>query len=95
MLPAYEILSLFFSPEGHLTEIRRLDLPTDAPWYRVHPWLWITQRSVTTLQSLNAITSQPMQHRNFDEASLSLDREKHARLRWCTGGEIWSRLRST
>ncbi|CAN7315344.1 hypothetical protein LJR034_001546 [Caballeronia sp. LjRoot34] len=88
MLPAYEILSLIFSPEGHLAEIRRLDLPSDAPWYRVHHWQWIAQRSVTTLQSLDAITSQPKQHRNFEEASLSLDREKRAQLRWRTGEEI-------
>lgn len=87
MLPAYEILSLFFSPEGHLAEIRRLDLPSDAPMYRVHHWLWIAQRSVTTLQSLDAITSHPRQHRHFEEASLSLDRER-AHLRWCSGEEV-------
>ncbi|WP_144157367.1 hypothetical protein [Paraburkholderia sp. BCC1885] len=87
MLPVYEILSLFHSPEGHLAEIRRLDLPSNAPRYRVHHWLWIAQHSVTTLQSVDAITSHSKQHQCFEEASLSLDRER-AHLRWCSGEEV-------
>jgi hypothetical protein len=47
-LPAYEILSLFVSPGGHLAGIKQMASRSDAPSDRVHHWLWIAQHSVTT-----------------------------------------------
>lgn len=76
----YDILRLFTSPQGYLVEIQHL---TTASAPTVREWLWITDRSVTSLRSLPADRDTP-QLQQFREAQLQLD-GMHAQLVWHNG----------
>lgn len=83
MLVPYEILYLFQSPQGHLVEIKRLDQPADAPKKRVYDWLWLTDRSATSLR-FQRMGAGPKQVRIFEEGRLYFD-DTHAELTWRNG----------
>lgn len=78
----YDILRLFTSPQGYLVEIEhpgRRATPTQA----AREWLWVTDRSVTSLRPLHAGGDTP-QVRNFREAQLQLEGMR-AQLAWPNG----------
>ena len=83
MLPTYEVLLLFRSVQGHLAEIKRLDLAPDAPKDRVYLWVWIAPASVTTLQFMGMQRS-PREERTCEEARLWFN-EDGAELQWRSG----------
>lgn len=78
----YYILRLFTSAQGYLVEIQHLaGQVAAAPAAR--EWLWVTDRSVTSLRALPADSNTP-QVRHFREAQLQLD-GIHAQLVWPNG----------
>lgn len=81
MLVSYEILYLFQSPQGCLVEIKRLDQPADAP--KNHDWLWLTDRSATSLH-FQHMEAGPPQVRVFKEGQLHFD-DARAELTWRNG----------
>jgi len=67
----YDILRLFTSAQGYLVEIQHLaGQAAAAPATR--EWLWVTDRSVTSLRALHTEGDTP-QVRYFREAQLQLD----------------------
>ncbi len=78
----YEILRLFTSAQGYLVEIQHLaGQAAAAPAKR--EWLWVTDRSVTSLHALHTEDATP-QVRHFREAQLQLDGIR-AQLVWHNG----------
>ncbi|WP_256217912.1 hypothetical protein [Pseudomonas sp. EGD-AK9] len=78
----YAILRLFTSPQGYLVEIQhRAGQATAAPAAR--EWLWVTDRSVTSLRTLHGAGNTPQVH-HFREAQLQLDGVR-AQLVWHNG----------
>lgn len=75
MPPLYEVLFLFSSAQGYLVEIKRLDLPADAPKSSIYQWLWLQGRSVATLRFVN-MTTEPHQQRTFEEGQLWFDSQQ-------------------
>lgn len=67
----YDILRLFTSPQGYLVEIQHL-AGQAASAAATREWLWVTDRSVTSLRPLNTEGDTP-QVRHFREAQLQLD----------------------
>lgn len=78
----YDILRLFTSPQGHLVEIQH-PVGQAAAAATAREWLWVTDRSVTSLRALNTESDTP-QVRHFREAQLQLD-GMHAQLVWHNG----------
>lgn len=78
----YDILRLFTSPQGYLVEIQNLDGQA-ATTQSTREWLWITDRSVTSLRPLPADRDTP-QLQQFREAQLQLDGIR-AELVWHNG----------
>ncbi|HIE4272014.1 TPA: hypothetical protein ACXM68_001158 [Pseudomonas aeruginosa] len=76
----YDILRLFTSAQGYLAEIQHLTAATTAV---EREWLWITDRSVTSLRPLPADRDTP-QLQPFREAQLQLE-SMHAQLVWHNG----------
>ncbi|MDO8778236.1 hypothetical protein [Rhodoferax sp.] len=72
MPPLYEVLFLFSAPQGHLAEIKRLDLPADTPKATVYQWLWIQAATVTALQFVD-MADGPHPQRTFKEGRLRFD----------------------
>lgn len=77
----YDILRLFTSPQGYLVEIQHLAGQAAAAAAR--EWMWVTDRSVTSLRPLNTEGDTP-QVRHFREARLQLDGIR-AQLVWSNG----------
>ena len=78
----YDILRLFTSAQGYLIEIQhRAGQAASAPAAR--EWLWVTDRSVTSLRSLHREGATP-QVRYFREAQLQLEGVR-AQLVWPNG----------
>lgn len=78
----YDILRLFTSPQGYLVEIHHLvGQAASAPAAR--EWLWVTDRSVTSLRALHTEDATP-QVRHFREAQLQLNGIR-AQLLWPNG----------
>ena len=88
----YEVLYLFKSPQGHLVEIKRLDRPADAPKSRIYDWLWLTDRSATSLR-FRGMQDGTAQVRIFREGRLSFD-DTQAELAW-RSGEVVSLIPAT
>lgn len=78
----YYILRLFTSPQGYLVEIQYMDGQA-ATTQGTREWLWITDRSVTSLRPLPADRDTP-QLQQFREAKLQLE-GMHAQLVWHNG----------
>ena len=76
----YDILRLFTSAQGYLVEIQHLAAATTAA---EREWLWVTDRSVTSLRPLPADSDTP-QLQQFREAQLQLE-GMHAQLMWHNG----------
>lgn len=77
----YDILRLFTSPQGYLVEIQHL--AGQAAPVAAREWLWVTDRSVTSLRVLHTESDTP-QVRHFREAQLQLDGIR-AQLVWSNG----------
>ena len=75
---SYETLYAFHSQQGHLLEIKRLDLPSSATKDQVYHWLWVTNSAVSSLKFVGMETGD-RQLRQFREARLFFDD---------TGGEL-------
>ncbi|MDH0639281.1 MULTISPECIES: hypothetical protein [Pseudomonas] len=78
----YDILRLFTSPQGYLVEIQHRAGQAAAA-AAAREWLWVTDRSVTSLRTLPAKCDTP-QVRHFREARLQLDGMR-AQLVWPNG----------
>lgn len=80
----YEIVHLLRAAQGFLAEIRRLDLPVDAPKGRRYQWLWIEDSTVSSLlfRSMDESTGT----RSFEDAHLRFD-NRAGELRW-HGGRV-------
>lgn len=78
----YDILRLFTSPQGYLVEIQHLAGQAAAA-QATREWLWVTDRSVTSLRPLPADRDTP-QLQQFREAQLQLE-GMHAQLMWHNG----------
>lgn len=78
----YDILRLFTSAQGYLVEIEHLGGQA-APVQAAREWLWVTDRSVTSLRALNTGDDTP-QVRHFREAQLQLEGIR-AQLVWPNG----------
>lgn len=78
----YDILRLFTSAQGYLVEIQHL-VGQAATAAAAREWLWVTDRSVTSLRALPAEGATP-QVRHFREAQLQLE-GIHAQLVWPNG----------
>ena len=78
----YDILRLFTSPQGYLVEIEHPGNQA-TPTQITREWLWVTDRSVTSLRPLHTHDDTP-QVRNFREAQLQLE-GIHAQLGWPNG----------
>lgn len=78
----YDILRLFTSPQGYLVEIEHLGHQA-SPTRATREWLWITDRSVTSLRPLHNEGDMP-QVLNFREAQLQLEGIR-AQLAWPNG----------
>ena len=72
MQPKFDLLFFFSAPQGHLLEVKRLDLGADAPRSRACLWLWVEQSTVRTLQFLSRQDGARKQ-RTFEEGTLSFD----------------------
>ncbi|HBX55747.1 MAG TPA: hypothetical protein DEH10_10230 [Pseudomonas sp.] len=78
----YDILRLFTSAQGYLVEIEHLaGQAAAAPAAR--EWLWVTDRSVTSLRALHTESDTPQVH-HFREAQLQLEGIR-AQLMWPNG----------
>lgn len=82
---SYETLYLFHSPQGHLFEIKRLDLPSNAAKHHIYHWLWVTHNTVSSLTFVGMETGR-RQVRQFREARLSFD-DAGGELVW-NGGNV-------
>ncbi|EWH28561.1 hypothetical protein IPC881_07335 [Pseudomonas aeruginosa] len=78
----YDILRLFTSAQGYLVEIEHLARQVAAA-PATREWLWVTDRSVTSLRALQTEGDTP-QVRYFREAQLQLDGVR-AQLVWPNG----------
>lgn len=78
----YDILRLFTSAQGYLIEIQHRAGQAAAA-AAVREWLWVTDRSVTSLRALHTVGDTP-QVRYFREAQLQLDGIR-AQLVWPNG----------
>jgi hypothetical protein len=78
----YDILRLFTSPQGYLVEIQHR-AGQSAAAAAAREWLWVTDRSVTSLRALPEERDSP-QVRHFREAQLQLDGIR-AQLVWPNG----------
>lgn len=78
----YDILRLFTSAQGYLVEIEHLAGQAAAA-QAAREWLWVTDRSVTSLRALHTEGATP-QVRHFREAQLQLDGIR-AQLVWPNG----------
>lgn len=78
----YDILRLFISPQGYLVEIQHRAGQAAAA-QAAREWLWVTDRSVTSLRALPTDSDTP-QVRHFREAQLQLE-GMHAQLVWPNG----------
>lgn len=87
MPSSYETLHLFRSSHGHLLEIRRLDLPHDSAGHRIRQWLWVTDRTVSTLKFIGRVDS-PKHTLSFRECRLSFD-ANGGELVWCDGDAVF------
>lgn len=83
MQPKFDLLFLFSAPQGHLLEVKRLDLGADAPRSRAHLWLWVEEATVRTLQFLSREDGARKQ-RTFEEGTLSFD-DAEAEMCWTDG----------
>lgn len=86
MPPLYEVLYLFSAPQGHLAEIKRLNLPAGTPNAMVYQWLWIQEPTVTTLQFVD-MTDNPRAQRTFKEGLLWFD-DSQGELRFARGQTV-------
>ncbi|MDT4817134.1 hypothetical protein FQZ97_502010 [compost metagenome] len=78
----YDILRLFTSAQGYLVEIQHLASQA-ATAQATREWLWVTDRSVTSLRALHTEGATPQVH-HFREAQLQLD-GRRAQLVWPNG----------
>jgi hypothetical protein len=78
----YDILRLFTSAQGYLVEIQHLAGQAAAA-SAAREWLWVTDRSVTSLRAMHPEGETP-QVRHFREAQLQLDGVR-AQLVWPNG----------
>lgn len=78
----YDILRLFTSAQGYLVEIQHLGGQAAAA-QAGREWLWVTDRSVTSLHARNTVGDTP-QVRYFREAQLQLEGVR-AQLVWPNG----------
>ena len=83
---SYETLYAFHSQQGHLLEIKRLDLPSSATKDQVYHWLWVTTSAVSSLKFVGMETGD-RQFRQFREAHLSFD-DAGGELVWRDGNVI-------
>lgn len=83
MLPQFEIVHLFWAPQGYLVEIKRLDLPETAPKSKRYQWLWIEAGTVSTLGFVG-MSEHPERRRTFEEAQLRFD-DVRGELSWSDG----------
>ncbi|MCF6751920.1 hypothetical protein L3X16_04515 [Pseudomonas stutzeri] len=67
----YDILRLFTSAQGYLVEIEHPGCQAAAA-QAAREWLWVTDRSVTSLRALPAEGDTPQVH-HFREAQLQLE----------------------
>lgn len=81
----YEIVHLLCAAQGYLAEIRRLDLPADAPNGRRYQWLWIEDGTVSSLLFLGM--DEPTGARVFEDARLRFD-GSGGELRWHDGRTV-------
>jgi hypothetical protein len=81
----FEIVHLLLAAQGYLAEIRRLDLPSDAPKGRRYHWLWIEDGTVSSLLFLSIDDTTGT--RSFEDAQLRFD-AGGAELRWHGGRAI-------
>ena len=80
----YDLLRLFTSPQGYLVEIEHPGRQA-APTRATREWLWITDRSVTSLRPHSQHPDDDTPRvRNFREAQLQLE-GIHAQLAWPNG----------
>lgn len=86
MSPNVKLLHLFVSSQGWLTEVKRLDLPAEAPKDRVYHWLWIDTAHVIPLRFVSMAT-EPRQQREFEQASLWFDATQGT-LAWRDGATV-------
>ena len=92
MPPHYAIVHLFAAPQGHLVEIRRLDLPIGTAKHLVYHWLWIDRSAVVTFH-FQSMGSSPLQRRRFEQAELTFD-DTRGELRWNSGDVVALRATS-
>jgi hypothetical protein len=86
MNPSYKVLYQFAAPNGHLAEIKRLDLPADASKELVYHWLWFEHGAVRALHFVE-MQKAPRQQRSFDEAQLWFD-DVRGELQWADGRAV-------
>lgn len=81
----YEIVHLLCAAQGYVAEIRRLDLPVDAPKGRRYQWLWIEVGTVSSLlfRGMDETTGT----RSFEDAHLRFDKGG-GELRWHGGRAV-------
>ncbi len=81
----FEIVHLLLAAQGYLAEIRRLDLPGDAPKGRRYQWLWIEDGTVSSLLFLSMDDTTGT--RSFEDAHLRFD-DRDGELRWHGGRAV-------
>lgn len=81
----FEIIHLLCAASGYLAEIRRLDLPVDAPKGRRYQWLWIESGTVSSLLFLGMDETKGT--RSFEDAHLRFD-DREGELRWHGGRTV-------
>jgi hypothetical protein len=86
MQPKFDLLFLFSAPQGHLLEVKRLDLGADAAHSRTYLWLWVEEATVRTLQFLSRKDGARKQ-RTFEEGTLSFD-DAQAEMCWTDGTRV-------
>jgi len=86
MSTTFKILYLLVSPDGWLTEVKRLGLAVDVPKHEVYQWVWISKTHVIPLRFVSMAT-EPRQQREFEEASLWFDTRRGA-LAWHDGATV-------
>ncbi|MES2192684.1 MAG: hypothetical protein V4454_21395 [Pseudomonadota bacterium] len=86
MPPLYEVLFLFSAPQGHLAEIKRLNLPAGTRKATVYQWLWIQGTTVTALQFVD-MADDPRPQRTFKEGRLWFD-DRQGELRFASGRTV-------
>ena len=86
MTVLFDVVYALSAPNGHLIEIRRRDLESEAPKSRTFQWLWIDAERVINLQ-FRSMRSDSRQERSFEEGEVWFDGQT-GELSWDLGPTV-------